>query len=246
MEMECHECSADSIFLPYNFPFLSDKDICPVARFEQYIAKFHPDMNALWQKPKKHPKHSLWYDKQRLGHNAIGNFMKMLLKDANLGKTYTNHSIRVTCITALDKAGFQGRHITAVSGHRSETTVRNYSRRCPEEKKIEMSAALAATLAVPRVNTESVTPAAAPDLKTPQELAMEVISDEDMIKILEESERQVALSENAAVPNPVDPQMAVQDVQNVQNVRNVKYPQSFVPPMNFTNCSNISFNFYQK
>ena len=65
--------------------------------------------------------------------------MKQLCVDAKLSRLdYTNHSIRSTCITNLDKYGFEARHITAVSGHKSEATVKEYSVKCPENKKREM------------------------------------------------------------------------------------------------------------
>ena len=69
--------------------------------------------------------------------------MKYLLEDVTLSrKDYTNHSIRSTVITNLDRAGFKARHIIAVTGHKSETTIKQYTRKCPEGKKREMCEAL--------------------------------------------------------------------------------------------------------
>ena len=63
-----------------------------------------------------------------MGHNPLETFMKDLALDAQLSqKDYTNHSIRVTCISNLDKAGFESRHIIAVSGHKSEAIVHDYA-----------------------------------------------------------------------------------------------------------------------
>ena len=56
---------------------------------------------------------------------------------------YTNHCIRATCITTLDAAGYEARDIMAVSGHRSESSIRNYSR-TNIEKKRKMSTELSA------------------------------------------------------------------------------------------------------
>ena len=69
--------------------------------------------------------------------------MKHLCEEANLvGKNYTNHSIRATCISRLDNSGFEARHITALSGHKAESTVKEYAVQCPENKKKEMFNAL--------------------------------------------------------------------------------------------------------
>ena len=70
--------------------------------------------------------------------------MKYLTNDASLSNTnYTNHSIRATCITILDRARFEARHIITVSGHKSENSIKKYAKGCSTEKKREMSNALA-------------------------------------------------------------------------------------------------------
>ena len=51
---------------------------------------------------------------------------------------YTNHSIRATSITTLDSNDIAARHIQAVSGHKSEATIRTYSKYCPPKKKKQM------------------------------------------------------------------------------------------------------------
>jgi hypothetical protein len=68
--------------------------------------------------------------------------MKTLSKLAGLSITYTNHCLRATCITTLDKQGFEARQIMSVSGQKSETSIRSYSRHVSEQKKREMSLAL--------------------------------------------------------------------------------------------------------
>ena len=72
--------------------------------------------------------------------------MKKLSENAGLSHNYTNHCIRSTCISELDNSGFEAHHITAVSGHKSETTIKNYSVKCPASKKREMSDALSAKI----------------------------------------------------------------------------------------------------
>ncbi len=62
---------------------------------------------------------------------------------ANLSVTYTNHCVRATAIVALDSAGYDARHIMALSGHKSESSIREYASFLPAAKSREMSATLA-------------------------------------------------------------------------------------------------------
>ena len=55
-----------------------------------------------------------------VGENTLGKKMKVLSKEAKLSVVYTNHSIRATTNTILDRNGYEARHIMSVSGHRSE------------------------------------------------------------------------------------------------------------------------------
>ena len=71
--------------------------------------------------------------------------MKTISKNANLSQEYTNHSIlRATAVTLLDHSNFEARHIMRVSGHKSESSIRSYSRRLPESKQSEISDVLSA------------------------------------------------------------------------------------------------------
>ncbi len=54
--------------------------------------------------------------------------MKVLSKEAKLSVEYTNHSIRATTITILDRNGYEARHIMSVSGHRSESSLKSYTK----------------------------------------------------------------------------------------------------------------------
>ena len=62
--------------------------------------------------------------------------MRFLFTAAKLPPNhYTNHSIRATVVTNLDENGFEACHIFGVTGHKLETTIRNYSKKCPENKE---------------------------------------------------------------------------------------------------------------
>ena len=121
--------------------FITDSDLCPVKLFQLYISKLNPKCDNLWQKPKVNVKYTdeIWYDNVPIGQHLLDNFMIKLSESAHLSKIYTNHCIRSTCITNLDNCGFEARHITAVSGHKSETTIKHYSVKCPASKKRQMS-----------------------------------------------------------------------------------------------------------
>ena len=114
--------------------------------FQFYISKLNKKTNRLWQKPHQGTifyVDEYWYEGRHVGHDQLNSFMKILIKEAGLaGENYTNHSIRSTCITTLDKSGFEARHITAISSHKSESTIKTYSTKCPENKKKEMYEAL--------------------------------------------------------------------------------------------------------
>ena len=74
--------------------------------------------------------------------------MKNISIDAGLSMLYTNHSIRATCITVLDKAGNEARHIMSVSGHKNESSIRSYSQTDITMKR-KMSDMLSSTIIIP-------------------------------------------------------------------------------------------------
>ena len=61
---------------------------------------------------------------------------------------YTNHSIRVTSLQALEDKNIEGRYIIRVSGHKSTASVQNYARKLSSSRKRKISTIL----------TERVTP----------------------------------------------------------------------------------------
>jgi hypothetical protein len=77
----------------------------------------------------------IWFDKAPLGKNTLGDKMKNLSKQLNLSKLYTNHSLRATTITLLDNKCFEARHIMSISGHKIESSIRNYSRTNDTQKR---------------------------------------------------------------------------------------------------------------
>jgi hypothetical protein len=115
---------------------------CPVASLSLYLSKLHPDNEAFFQRSAtKMPddNSSPWYTKQALGHNTIGKMMLKISEQAHLSKMYTNHCVRATCITLLDRNGFESRHIMGISKHKSESSLKHYSARLCDDKRVKAS-----------------------------------------------------------------------------------------------------------
>ena len=121
--------------------------LCPVYSFEKYLSHLNPLNEFLFQRPKlKISGSEIWYDNMVVGANTLGKKMKCISKQANLSLQYTNHSIRATTITILDRNGYEARHIMAVSGHRNESSIKSYSK-TDETTKNKMASCLMSVVA---------------------------------------------------------------------------------------------------
>ena len=113
---------------------------CPVVSFKKYTSKLNPACNAFFQTPKSvAPSTGPWYKKCPVGVNILGTMMPEISKTAKLSRVYTNHCLRATCITILDKTGFASREICQVSGHRNEGSIASYVGRVSDDRKHDMS-----------------------------------------------------------------------------------------------------------
>ena len=82
-----------------------------------------------------------------MGYDPLEHYMKHLSREIPLSTDeYTNHSIRHTVIQMLDEGGVETRHLMTVSGHKSEMTIHQYSKKCPKKKIREMADLLAEPL----------------------------------------------------------------------------------------------------
>jgi len=81
----------------------------------------------------------VWYSKTALVRNTLASMMPDISRVAGLSQRYTNHYIRATSIQTLDRAGFEARHITRITGHKSESSIKRYSKRLSENTKRLMS-----------------------------------------------------------------------------------------------------------
>ena len=116
---------------------------CPVTTFLAYQSVLNPSLDCLWQRPKDAaPAEGPWYMNAPLGVNTLGNKMKDISEAAGCSKKYTNHCLRATTVTVLDRAGFVNRDIMSVTGHRSESSLKHYVSTSDDRKK-QMSGKIA-------------------------------------------------------------------------------------------------------
>ena len=103
---------------------------------KMYLQKLNPRCEALFQYPKRAvtKEDQVWYDNKPLEVNKLAGMMKEISKLASLSKIYTNHSVRATAITLWSDRQVPSRHIMAISGHRSEASLRNYNARPSSEQ----------------------------------------------------------------------------------------------------------------
>ena len=121
--------------------------LCPVHSFEKYVSKLS-DIDALWQRPldSYYEGDDTWYCRSPIGVNTLNRFMAKISKMADLSRSYTNHCIRSTCITVLDDAGIEARHIMRITGHKNESSIHSYSNRLSEQKKRSISNIISETV----------------------------------------------------------------------------------------------------
>ena len=117
-----------------------DTGLCPVKAMKLYLAKLHPDCEALWQRPNKHFKGTQdhWYDNMVLGKTLLGNFLPNVSKKYKLSKRYTNHCSRATTATVLNRGGYEVRDIQQITGHKSAESLDHYISKMEHTKNYEM------------------------------------------------------------------------------------------------------------
>lgn len=81
--------------------------------------------------------------------------MSLISKELKLSQKYTNQCIRATAVSLLDECNFEARHIMPVLGHKSESSIRSYSRRLWEVKQKEISHAPSSACSVENVESSS-------------------------------------------------------------------------------------------
>lgn len=120
---------------------------CPVAMLKLLIEKTDPAaeylFNNCYKEALKAPVQMLiWYGSKPLAKRTFTNFMSDISKSSGLRKWYTPHCLRATAIQAMNDSGFESRHIMFMSGHRSEASLKSYSRNPSSDQKRALSTAL--------------------------------------------------------------------------------------------------------
>lgn len=111
--------------------FSTGESNCPVQYLKKLIQVLNPGEEALFQRPKRKFSISdeIWFDRSPLGVNTLGSMMKDISLAANLSQIYTNHCVRATSVTLLDRADVPVHRIMHISGHRNESSVKVYCER---------------------------------------------------------------------------------------------------------------------
>ena len=120
------------------------KESCPVESFFKYISHLNPNQLAFWQKPKEKWSScdTIWYQNAPLGPKSLGGMLAKLSLKYNLSQRYTNHSLRVTSLQALDDNNIDSCHIIRVSGHKSQESIKTYARKLSAARKRGISSIL--------------------------------------------------------------------------------------------------------
>ena len=130
--------------------------LCPVASFKQYLSHLNPQNNYMWQKPLDSVDINIakiWYGRQHVGKNPLRTFMSDLSEKLKLSQIYTNHSIRVTGCTVLNRFNFSASEIMSVSGHKSVQSLSLYQK-TQHKQKVKMGNALFQSMTKPEDDIE--------------------------------------------------------------------------------------------
>ena len=125
--------------------------LCPVASFKKYLSHLNPQNEYMWQRPLDTVNTeiaNIWYGKQHIGKNPLRTFMSDLSEKLKLSQIYTNHSIRVTGCTVLNRCNFSASEIMSVSGHKSVQSLAIYQK-TQHKQKVQMGNALFQSMTKP-------------------------------------------------------------------------------------------------
>ncbi len=118
-------------------------DSCPIKRLELYLNAIGD--GPLYPLPLKTgilTRMDTWYSKkEKCGKDFLGRILPLICEKAQCSKRYTNHSLRVGCVSTLQNAGFSACDIASVSGHKDGKSVERYVRQNTKRKR-EMSDSL--------------------------------------------------------------------------------------------------------
>ena len=115
--------------------------------YEFYISKLNPRIDLLFQTSKKvYDANGCWFKCEPLGKNVITKMIPTLSRKAGLSQVYTNHCVRASTVTALYKAGIEGRRICQLTKHKNESSLAHYVNGSSSAQKRECSEILSGSL----------------------------------------------------------------------------------------------------
>lgn len=102
-----------------------------------------PENHCFYLTPRRSIKDgdSLWYTKNPVGHNTLGNVVKTLCSKGGIEGHHTNHSLRATTATRGLEAGIPEKCLMARTGHRSVDSLHQYQRES-ESMKVRVCEAI--------------------------------------------------------------------------------------------------------
>ena len=126
---------------------MEDSPTCPLQTIRNYLSHLNPVCEFLFQRPrnsesKKFNSNDSWYCNSPLGDTSLNNMMKDMSKRAGIQPYLTNHCLRATSVTILSDHDCEVRHIKAVTGHKSDSSIESYNQRPSLEQQERMSSIL--------------------------------------------------------------------------------------------------------
>ncbi|KAJ8309919.1 hypothetical protein KUTeg_011784, partial [Tegillarca granosa] len=114
---------------------------CPVYMYQLYAEK-RPDQMKLPDSPfyiginkRSNEQSEFWFVNQAMGKNTFAGIVKTMCDKVNITGRKVNHSARKTGITTLVHAGMQNTLIQQQSGHKSLSSLNNYSTASLDQQK---------------------------------------------------------------------------------------------------------------
>ena len=186
--------------------------------------------------------------------------MSTISKNAKLSRVYTNHCIRATAITLLDRKGFSAHDICSISGHHNEASLGSYTGLVTGKRKRELSDALISSITHSRnqpgvsrgvcVDPEVDLPVDQSSHQEPQQTGpseSEVDLDLDLNEYNEQDQEEIPIlsdSQVALIDDIIDPQPEqIHNINMASASRNTTTTSMQMHPLVFNNCTNITINY---
>ena len=127
-------------------------DRCMVRVLDAYISMLPDSPDTFYLHPLSLvPSSGPWYARAKVGVNTLKKIVPNLSKNAGLGVSYTNHSLRATSITRMYEGGVSENLISEKFGYRSIKGLRSY-----ERTSVSLEKAAGASIVAPTIPPSQV------------------------------------------------------------------------------------------